>query len=78
MGRDREQSLGAGLRERSVAAADCRGRDCCAGAGWGGGRGSWLSEVEARGTDRGPRTRGAGAQAPGGPWKTWLPSCGGG
>lgn len=77
MSQDQERKSGAGLRELLVGAADCRGRDCCAGAGWGGERGSWVSEVEARGTGQGPRMPGADAQAPVGQ-KTWLPSCGGG
>lgn len=67
-----------GLHVGWVEAADCRGHDRCAGAGWGGERGSWVSEVEARGTGQGPRMWGAGARAPGGQQRTWLPSCGGG
>lgn len=60
-----------------VEVADCRGHDC-AGVGWGGEHGSWVSEVEAHGSAQGPRMRGEGARAPGGQQKTWLPSCGGG
>lgn len=78
MSQGQERRLGAGVREHWVGAADCRGHDCCAGAGWGGGHGFWVSEVDARGTGQGPRMQGAGAQAPGGQRKTWLPSCGGG
>lgn len=58
--------------------AGCRGHDCCAGVGWEGEHGSWVGEVEARGTAQGPRLQGACVQVPGGQWKTWLPSCGGG
>lgn len=76
MSQGRELSLAVGLRER-WAAAGCRGRDCCAGVGWAGECGSWVSEVAAHGTVQGPRQKGAGAQAPGAQRKTWIPSCGG-
>lgn len=78
MSQGQELRSGAGLREWWVGVADCRGHDCCAEAGWGGEHGSWVSEVEEHGTGQGPRMLGAGAQAPGGQWKTWLPSYGGG
>lgn len=78
MSQDQEQRSGAGRHELKVGVADYRGHDCCAGAGWGGERGSWVSEVEAHGTGQGPQTQGVGAQAPVGQRKTWLPSCGGG
>lgn len=66
---------GAGLRGLTAGAADCRGRDCCAGAGWAGERGSWEGEGEARGNGR--RIGGAGALAPDGRRMTWPPSGGG-
>lgn len=62
----------------SVEAADCRGHDHHAGAGWEGEHGSWVGEVEAHGTVQGPRVPGAGARAPGVRQRTLLPSCGGG
>lgn len=52
-----------------VEVADYRGRDC-AGVGWGGEHGSWVSEEEARGSAQGPRMQGAGARAPGGQQKS--------
>lgn len=77
MSQDQEQRLG---EERHVrrAEADCRDRDCHAGAGWGCEHGSWVSGVEALGNVQGLQMKEAGAQAPGGLWKTLLPSCGGG
>lgn len=72
-----EQRLGEEHHVRR-AEADCRGRDRHAGVGWGCEHGSWVSEVEARGNAQGLQMKGAGAQAPGGLWKTLLPSCGGG
>lgn len=71
------QGLGSGVRERRAGAAGCRGRDRRAGAGWGGEHGSWVNEVEAHGTDQGPRW-GVGERAPAGQRMTWLLSCGGG
>lgn len=78
MSQARERTLEADPREQRVAAADCRGRGCRAGAGWGGERGSWVSGAEALGNAPTHRMRGACALAPGGPLKTWLPSGGGG
>lgn len=62
----------------SVEVADRRGRAGRAAAGWGGECGSWVSEAGARGNALGPQARGACEQAPGGPRRTWPPSCAGG
>lgn len=77
MSRGQEQKLGE-ERHAKWEVADCRGRDRHAGVGWGGGHGSWVSEVEAHGIVQGLQMKGACAQALGGLWKTLLPSCGGG
>lgn len=78
MSQGQERKSAVGLRDRRVGVADYRGRDCCAEVGWGGEHGSWVSEVEAHGTGQEHRMQGAGERAPGGQWKTWLASCGGG
>lgn len=52
MSQGRGQRVGAGLHERSVVVADCKGRDHHVEEGWGDERGSWISEVEAHGIGR--------------------------
>lgn len=77
MSQDLERRWGEEHRVHWVGGADCRGHDCCAGAGSVGERGSWVSGAEAHGSVQGLRVQVAGAQAPGGR-KIWPPSCGGG
>lgn len=78
MSRALKAKAGVGRREGWAGAADHRGRGCCAGAGWGGGCGFWVCEAEAHETAQRPRTQVAGAQDPGGPWRTWTSSGDGG
>lgn len=70
----RDQTTAAGRHERWGVAADCKGHDPHAGAGWEDGRGFWAYGVVARGNDRGPRSEVEGARAPGVRWRTWRPA----